>query len=434
MNAEKLRASILQFAIKGKIVPQLPNEQTPDVEGISIDKEVPFSIPDKWKWVHLDTVCDYIQRGKTPKYSNIQKYPVVAQKCNQWDGFHMEKAKFIEPDSLASYANERFLQDMDVLLNSTGIGTLGKVAIYESNLNPYELAVADGHVTVIRTNKKNLNPKFLYYYLRSPAVQNYIESRAGGSTKQKELNLKTVKQYEIPLPPLLEQNRIVSKVESLLPLIDSYEKSFKKIQTLNKNLPAKLRTSILKEAIQGKLTHQLDSDTPAIQIYNEPDEFPYTIPKNWRWVPLGDCFTLKAGKFIPAEEISKTKNDSHKYPCYGGNGIRGYVKTKSKTGRFPIIGRQGSLCGNINIADGEFYATEHAVVVDCGDNGVCDCVAFFLEAMNLNQYATSTAQPGLSVKKINKLLFPLPPIEEQKRIAEKIKALLLAIKPLTGNN
>ena len=223
LNAElpnKLKASILQEAIQGKLVPQLDSEE--EVQQIGDAPEnVPFAIPEKWKWVHLTHLCDYIQRGKSPKYSDIPKIPVIAQKCNQWDGFQIEKAKFIDPDSLKTYKEERLLQDQDVLWNSTGLGTLGRLAMYETCLNPYGIAVADSHVTVIRTKKGLLNPKFLYFYLCSPTVQNVIESRSDGSTKQKELATSTVKGYEFPLPPLLEQNRIVAKAEELLKRVET---------------------------------------------------------------------------------------------------------------------------------------------------------------------------------------------------------------------
>ena len=254
---DKLKKSILQEAIQGKLVPQIADEGTAQelLEQIRQEKlqlvkdgklkksaltdsiifkgddnkyfekiantkmditdEIPFEIPDSWSWVRLNDICSYIQRGKSPKYSLIKKYPVVAQKCNQWSGFSIDKAQFIDPDTLSSYGEERILQDGDLMWNSTGLGTLGRMAIYWSSLNPYELAVADSHVTVIRAMKKFVMPQYLYYYFTSNTVQSVIEDKSDGSTKQKELATATVKTYLVPIPPLMEQDRIISKIKQL---------------------------------------------------------------------------------------------------------------------------------------------------------------------------------------------------------------------------
>ena len=137
---------------------------------------------------------------------------------------------------------------------------------------------------------------------------------------------------------------------------------------------------------------------------------------------------MQAGKNITAKRIHTTQSEKHKYPCFGGNGLRGYVTNYNTEGTFPLVGRQGALCGNVNIACGKFYATEHAVVTD--GYGLTDTiwVYFFLQALNLNQYATATAQPGLAVSNIIEVFIPLPPIAEQYRIVEKIQKLLPIIK------
>ena len=254
---EQFKKSILQEAIQGKLVPQLTEEGTAQdlleqikieklnlvkvgklkksalatsvifrgddnkywekSEGgaVCIDEEIPFEIPSNWAWVRLDDICSFIHRGKSPQYSPIKKYPVVAQKCNQWAGFSIEKAKFIEPKSITSYNDEYFLQDRDLMWNSTGLGTLGRMAIYYTILNPYELAVADSHVTVIRPYKTHIVSEYLYYYFASNTVQSVIEDKSDGSTKQKELATKTVKSYLVPLPPFVEQLRIVQKIKSV---------------------------------------------------------------------------------------------------------------------------------------------------------------------------------------------------------------------------
>ena len=182
---------------------------------VCIDDEIPFEIPSSWQWVRLEHICSYIQRGKSPKYSPIKQYPVVAQKCNQWTGFTIEKAQFIDPTTIESYTQERFLEDGDLMWNSTGLGTLGRMAIYWEKLNPYKVAVADSHVTVIRPLKSFVIPQYLYSYFSSYTVQSVIEDKADGSTKQKELATNTVKRYLVPFPPLAEQMRIVEKIKEV---------------------------------------------------------------------------------------------------------------------------------------------------------------------------------------------------------------------------
>ena len=184
-----------------------------------IDDELPFEIPNSWHWVRLSDICEYIQRGKSPKYSQIKKYPVIAQKCNQWSGFSIEKAQFVEPESICTYGQERFLQDNDLMWNSTGLGTLGRMAIYKCELNPYGSAVADSHVTVIRPMKEFVLPQYLYFYFSNPTVQSVIEDQADGTTKQKELSTTTVRSYLVPLPPLHEQERIVSAIDTALSVV-----------------------------------------------------------------------------------------------------------------------------------------------------------------------------------------------------------------------
>ena len=138
------------------------------------------------------------------------------------------------------------------------------------------------------------------------------------------------------------------------------------------------------------------------------------------WTTLGEIFTLQAGKNITAKDITEKQDMVHRFPCYGGNGLRGYVSSYNREGRFPLIGRQGALCGNINEANGQFYATEHAVVVDSYCDTNIDWAINVLIYLNLNQYATSTAQPGLSVGTINEVVIPIPPLEEQQRISQKL--------------
>ena len=137
---------------------------------------------------------------------------------------------------------------------------------------------------------------------------------------------------------------------------------------------------------------------------------------------------MQAGKFVSASNIQDEQAGEYHYPCYGGNGLRGYVKKYNNDGDFTIVGRQGALCGNVQIVSGKFYATEHAVVTDGYGQTNVKWAFYFLTALNLNQYATATAQPGLAVSNILEVLLPLPPLSEQHRIVEKLEGLLPLIK------
>ena len=151
-------------------------------------------------------------------------------------------------------------------------------------------------------------------------------------------------------------------------------------------------------------------------------EQPYVVPRNWVWTRLGKIFDMKSGKFISANDIH-SDNDGTRYPCYGGNGLRGYADTYNTDGSFPLIGRQGALCGNINMAHGKFYATEHAVVTRPIFDTNMSWAYHILNELDLNQYATATAQPGLAVSKIAEVPIPFPPLAEQHRIVTRVESL-----------
>ena len=360
MNAQDLKNSILQLAVQGKLVEQKAEEGTARelLEQIKLEKEqlikdkkikkskplpeitedeIPFEIPESWEWVRLSDVCVYLQRGKSPKYSDIKKIPVIAQKCNQWEGFQLEKAQFIDPDTLEKYADERLLQDKDILINSTGLGTVGRNQIYPASENPYGIAVADSHVTVVRLNSTAILPEYFFHYWRNPSVQLVIEDQTSGSTKQKELALATIQSYIVPLPPLEEQHRIVAKIEEILPYIDQYDKAYTKLETFNKKFPEDMKKSILQMAMQGKLVEQRAEEGTADELYEQivaekaqlikdgkikkekplpeiaEDEIPFDIPSSWKWVRLGTIVSVYGGKRIPAGTRLSENDTGHKY-------------------------------------------------------------------------------------------------------------------------
>ena len=519
MTAQQLKNSILLMAVQGKLVPQDPNdepasvllerihaekerlikekkikrEKNPSVifkgadntpyekigdEVRSLADEVPFDIPDSWEWVRLIDVCEYIQRGKSPKYSPIKKYPVVAQKCNQWSGFSIEKAQFIEPNSLSSYGPERLLQDNDLMWNSTGLGTLGRMAIYKTAANPYELAVADSHVTVIRPLKQFVLPEYLYYYFANPSVQSVIEDQADGTTKQKELATATIKAYLTPIPPLDEQRRILAKLSEVLPVVKNYGVVYDETTAMQEAFPESLKKSILQEAVRGKLVPQDPSDEPAEALLERiraekqrlikegkikkdkhesvifrrdnshyekldgmerciDDELPFEIPESWAWVRWGAIAeSIQYGYNAPAKQEGRIRMvrisdiyentvawSSVPFCDIDDSDIPTYLLQANDI----LFARTGGTVGKSflvsevpceSIYAGYLIRTRYSSLL-CPQY-----LKYFMESplywQQLKSGTTATAQPNCNGQTLAKMLLPLPPANEQLRIVDNL--------------
>ena len=524
MTAQQLKNSILQMAVQGKLVPQDPNDEPASVllERIRAEKErlikekkikreknpsvifkgadntpyekigdevhpldTPFDIPESWEWVRLIDVCEYIQRGKSPKYSPIKKYPVVAQKCNQWSGFSIEKAQFIEPDSLSSYGPERLLQDNDLMWNSTGLGTLGRMAIYKTAANPYELAVADSHVTVIRPLKQFVLPEYLYYYFANPSVQSIIEDQADGTTKQKELATATIKAYLTPIPPLDEQRRILTKLSEVLPVVKSYGAVYGETVAMQEAFPEALKKSILQEAVQGKLVPQDPSDEPAEALLERiraekqrlikegkikkdkhesvifrrdnshyekldgverciDDELPFEIPENWCWAQLGSISSYAETK----QKINAANADSD---IWGLD-----LEDIEKGGRLIVrktVGERKAIGDKTVFSKGDIlysklrpYLLKILVAPECGictpeivpfqmyGGIVSEYIVNFLRSPYvdnlINSITYGVKMPRVGTETMTTLFVPVPPLAEQQRIVQRIEELLPLVKGL----
>ena len=253
---EQLKKSVLQYAIEGKLVAQCEEDGTAEdllqeiqvekqrlyAEGklkkkdlthstifrgednkyyeqigkevICIDEEIPFEIPVSWRWVRLADISIFLSRGKSPKYSDVKQIPVFAQKCNlKSGGISLDEVKFLDTSTLPKWKDEYKLRHQDILINSTGTGTVGRIGIFsESLLRNYPFIVPDSHISVVRLSSA-CNPLYIFNVLSSNAVQSYIEDNLAGSTNQKELYIGTLGKLLVPLPPMIEQQKIIHKIE-----------------------------------------------------------------------------------------------------------------------------------------------------------------------------------------------------------------------------
>lgn len=276
------------------------------------------------------------------------------------------------------------------------------------------------------TPKKNVFPKFFYWLMISPYVVDGLNKYMKGDNSP-SIRGGDIEGFCYPIPPLPEQKRIVYRIESLFAKLDEAKE---KIQQVLDGAEMR-KAAILHKAFTGELTQNWRKENTAIfensslgideeLISDNLKE----LPDKWCWCKIGDFLELKAGKNIKADNISIEKNNNNKYACYGGNGIRGYVDSFNVEGTHIIIGRQGALCGNINIAENKFYATEHAVVVYPRYDTDISWLSENLRFLNLNQYSRSAAQPGLAVKNINNVLMPVAPYAEQIEMGRLISQML----------
>jgi len=233
-GVQRLREMILQLAVQGKLVEQNTDEsvenlikkcygtkskyihelklKSPKISSDISKSEYPYIIPINWKWVPMDYVSNYIQRGKSPKYDDSSEVKIISQKCVRWSGVDITPAKGLDSKILEKYTIERFLLAGDLLWNSTGTGTVGRTCIFEQS-NKFKI-VADSHVTVIRAPE--IVSRYLWCFLASPMIQarfnpEHPKKLVSGTTNQVELSTGSVKALPIPLPPLEEQKRIVTK-------------------------------------------------------------------------------------------------------------------------------------------------------------------------------------------------------------------------------
>ena len=277
-----------------------------------------------------------------------------------------------------------------------------------------EFARDQGIISPAYTILYSFEPDHHAYLAQVFKSRPYIENLSlfvTGIRQGQNLDYERLARSYLPLPPLPEQNAIVRFLDHIDRHIQQYIHAKQKLLTLH----GEQRLAIIHQAVTG----QIDVRTGKPYPFYKPSGVDRLgdVPAHCEVRRLTTLCRMKSGDSITAISIEP----EGKYPVYGGNGLRGYSSKHTHCGDFALIGRQGALCGNVHIARGRFYASEHAVVATLNPSYVLEWFVAVLGQMNLNQYSIAAAQPGLAVERVLNLSITVPPLAEQAGIATYIE-------------
>lgn len=482
MTPEQLKASILQYAIQGKLVEQRPEEGTGEelYQQIQAEKqrlikekkiknektlaeitegEIPFDIPDSWKWVKLGDCTGYAQTKEkvSPKDITGDMWSLDLEDVQKDTGAILVKTK----------ASERKISGDKVKFH--------KGQVLYSKLRPYlkKILVApdEGICTpeLVPFDTYLIDENYIAYVLRSPHIDYVINSVTYG-VKMPRVGTDTMTNLLIPLPPLAEQKRIVAKIEELLPYVDRYAAAYEKLEQFNAKFPEDMKKSILQYAIQGKLVEQRPEEGTGEELYRQiqeekkrlikegkikkekplpeiaEDEIPFDIPESWKWVRFSEIMsTMSTGPF--GSMLHKTDYIEKGIPLVNpANMVNGKIvpsdkmmiseETRRRLSSYIlhagmiVLGRRGEM-------------GRCAVVTEKEDGWLCGTGSFFMEpSMSLYVYyvvslfsspyvkfylggeSVGTTMSNLNHTILSKMPIPLPPLAEQRRIVAKLDEIL----------
>ena len=370
-------------------------------------------IPDEWKLKAIKRIVSTkVTDGphETPDLedSGVQFISAEAIKNNQID-FNQRRG-FISQELHELYCRKCKPQRGDIFVIKSG-ATTGNVAYVDVD---FEFSIWSP-LALIRCNQRLAFFKYVYYVLLSDVFRKQVELSWSFGTQQ-NIGMGVIECLKVPLQPLPEQQRIAAYLDASCAAIDAAVAAKRRqLETLDE-----LRHSNIYRAVTKGLDDSAALKESGIDWLGE-------MPSHWAIRRIKDIAELRSGDAIQSEDITPAGD----YPVYGGNGLRGYTSLFTHDGHFVLIGRQGALCGNINYANGKFWATEHAVVVTLLRKYDTLWLGELLRVMNLNQYSNAAAQPGLAVDRIKFLRLPLPPPEEQIGIAQYVKGIILKTGRMT---
>lgn len=486
MTPQELRASILQQAIQGKLVEQRSEEGTGEelFQQIQAEKqtlikagkikkeknlleiaedEIPFDIPEAWRWVRVASVASILNgdRGKNyPSKDKLSNEGIPFISAVNLDGktvLENENLLCLTEEQYEKLGNGKLVQgDIVVCIR----GSLGKHGRY-----PFSKGAIASSLVIMRQFLENeVMADYLMMYLDAPLFFSEIRKYDNG-TAQPNLAAKSFEQFLVPLPPLAEQKRIIAKLEEILPLIDRYEAAWSKLEEFNKRFPGDMQKSILQLAIQGKLVEQRPEEGTGEELFQQiqtekqalikagkikkekplpeitEDENPFDIPETWKWVRWGDLSqSIQYGYNAPAQEKGRIKMvrisdiqdgkvlwETVPYCEIKEEEIPTYLLAPNDI----LFARTGGTVGKSylvkDVPEDAIYAgylirTQYSSILCPG------YMKYFMESKlywdQLRNGTIATAQPNCNGKTLSKMILPLPPLAEQKRIVAKLDEIL----------
>ncbi len=414
-------------------------------------KDVPWELPEGWCWCKLEELCAFLSRGKSPVYSETSKeYPVFAQKCNLKEGgISLEKALFLNPDSLPKWPTEYRLKTGDVLVNSTGTGTVGRTRLFnEQVLGPYPFVVPDSHVSVIRTFSQ-ISSEYVFILLSSEYGQQYFAENLAGSTNQKELYIASIAELQVPLPPAMEQKRIAEQVFSFEDNIKNLDDEKIRIQSFVESAKAK----ILDLAIHGKIVPQDPSDEPAIELlkrinpgFRPSDNLHYDakLPDGWCVARLEevaeygdtsnvDVTTITSSSWVlELEDIEKDTASILEKKKKSDREING-VRHSFRKGQI-LYSKLRTYLNKVLIATEDGFCSTEIVPITASKALLSEYLLIVLRSPYFLEYTASCGygvkMPRLGTNDAKKAIIPIPPHAEQVRIVKKVSDLMTVISSL----
>ena len=496
MTPEQLKASILQYAIQGKLVEQIPEEGTGEelYQQIQAEKqqlikegkikkekalpeiaedEIPFDLPDSWRWVRLSQLVSVLNgdRGKNyPAKSTLSHKGIPFISALNLDG-----KSVIEDDNLLCLSEQQYerLGNGKLIRDDIVVcirGSLGKHGRY-----PFDKGAIASSLVILRPfMNEAVMAEFLMMYLDTPLFFSEIR-RYDNGTAQPNLAAKSLEQFLLPLPPLAEQQRIVTKIEELLPHVDRYAAAYEKLEQFNAKFPEDMKKSILQYAIQGKLVEQRPEEGTGEELYRQiqiekqrliktgklkktralptitDEEVPYDFPTSWKVCYIDDiAFVTKLAGFEYTKYIAdnlvptgiplfKGKNVQNgklvlSFESYIPENVSDELPRSQITKKCLLTPYVGTI-GNIAVFDGSFKAHLGSNVgkiellnSDTQTFILEEYVLWYLKSTygyaELTKYKKATAQESISIDAIRNVVIAIPPLDEQKRIVAKLEEIL----------